>query len=177
MRLLVAAALILVPALAVAQTPRPAPARAAAAEPCTDLLHLFPPGCKTPAGATTLDSAMSSINGELQKITKEIVDKAIADVMAAQTDAKNRGDAISQPCWDANLAFLQLLPIEWAAPPETIGPALGFQVGRDLIAALTGSDAKSMKTACAAMWGDTASIATNALALIGIKAALPALGL
>jgi hypothetical protein len=163
------------PAVAAAQrTPTPRPAPQATPTIC-DPLDLLP-GCRPASGKpVTLDSAMSGINVELQKVTKQIVDAAVTDVTAALTDAKNRNDLISQPCWESNLAFLQLLPIEWQSPPETVGPALAFQIGRDLITALTGSDPKSMKVACAAMWGDTASIATNALALIGIKALIPGL--
>lgn len=137
--------------------------------------------------------SIDQIGQHLQQLEKQIVDKAIADTQAASNDAQLRNDIIAQPCWDAETKFLQLLPIEWVAnpgnpsatppvpaspgPPAEMGPALGIQVSRDLINAITGNDKTSLKVACAAMIGDSTKIVGQLLALLGIKAGLAATGI
>lgn len=128
------------------------------------------PAAAVPAGS--IDAAVSDFNTGVQKITKDIVDKAIADVTAAQTDAQNHNDQISKPCWDANLALLKSLPSQWESPPPSpIGIALGIQIQRDLLNAITGNDAGSLKVACAALWGDQLKIVGNLGALLGVRIA------
>lgn len=129
------------------------------------------PAAAASAPSGSIDSAVSNFNSGIQKITKDLVDKAIADVTAAQTDAQNHNDQISKPCWDANLALLKSLPSQWETPPSPIGIALGIQIQRDLLNAITGNDATSLKVACAALWGDQLRIVGNLGALLGIRIA------
>lgn len=125
-----------------------------------------------PKPATSVDGALQSFGDGIQKIEKALVDKGIADLTAAITDATNHNDNISLPCWKANLALLQSLPSQWENPPSfPIGIALGIQIQRDLLNAITGSDEKSLKVACAALWGDQLKIVANVGALIGIRVA------
>lgn len=128
-----------------------------------------------PATATTTaastDSAIGSFGDSVRKITKELVDKAIADVTAASADAEKHNDLISKPCWDANLKLLQGLPSQWENPPADIGIALGIQIQRDLLNSITGNDTTSLKVACAALWGDQLKIVANVGALIGMRIA------
>jgi hypothetical protein len=147
------------------------------------------PGISLPFVPLTLDQ----IAGKIQQAEKQLIDKAIADTQAASLDAQLRNDIISQPCWDAETKFMQLLPVEWVAspgnptasppvpaspgPPTEMGPALTLQVGRDLINAVTGSDKSSLKVACAAMIGDSTKIVGQLLGLLGIKAGLAAAGI
>ena len=129
------------------------------------------PGAVEPT-AGTVDSALSTFNGNLQKLTKELVDKAIADVTAAQLDATNHNDVISLPCWNANLTLLNGLPTQWQNPPTfPVGLALGIQIQRDLLNSITGDGATSLKVACAALWGDQLKIVANVAALLGIRVA------
>ncbi len=123
----------------------------------------------TAAPAGSVDRAVSSFNDGIQKITKELVDKAITDVTAAQLDAQNHNDQISKPCWDANLTLLKSLPSQWETPPNPIGIALGIQIQRDLLNAITGNDATSLKVACAALWGDQLKIVGQLGLLLGIR--------
>jgi hypothetical protein len=123
------------------------------------------------AGATATDDALSSFGQQIRKITKDLVDKAISDVQAALDDATKHNDAISIPCWQANLDLLKGLPSQWETPPADIGIALGIQIQRDLLNSITGTDAKSLKVACAALWGDQLKIVANVGALLGVKIA------
>ena len=126
----------------------------------------------SPPAAGSIDSAVANFNAGVQKITKDIVDKGIADLNAAITDATNHNDNISLPCWQANLKLLQSLPSQWETPPpQPIGLALGIQIQRDLLNAITGNDATSLKVACAALWGDQLKIVANVGALIGVRIA------
>ncbi len=137
-----------------------------------DIKAATTPTAAKPAPAGSVDAAVSDFNAGIQKITKELVDKAIADVTAAQTDAQNHNDQISKPCWDANLALLKSLPSQWENPPPSpIGIALGIQIQRDLLNAITGNDATSLKVACAALWGDQLKIVANLGTLLGIRIA------
>lgn len=172
-RLLLAAALALAfTGAASAQLPRVKPLTgnivqdiANASKPATS------PGT-TVATAGSVDSALTEFNASIQKLTKDLVDKAIADVTAAQTDAQNHNDMISKPCWDANLSLLKSLPTQWETPPTfPVGLALGIQIQRDLINAITGDSATSLKVACAALWGDQLKIVTEVGALLGVKIA------
>ncbi|TAL43856.1 MAG: hypothetical protein EPN91_05730 [Salinibacterium sp.] len=122
-------------------------------------------------GETTVDKAMGSFGQEVRKITKQLVDKAIVDVQAALDDATKHNDAISIPCWQANLELLKGLPSQWETPPADIGLALGIQIQRDLLNSITGTDAKSLKVACAALWGDQLKIVANVGALLGVRIA------
>ena len=125
----------------------------------------------TTADPGTIDNAFANFNSKVQTITKDLVDKAIADVTAAQTDAQKHNDAISKPCWDSTLTLLQSLPTQWETPPTTIGIALGIQIQRDLLNSITGNDAASLKVACAALWGDQLKIVANVAGLLGIRIA------
>ncbi len=137
----------------------------------TDIEGGAPPAA-TPAPAGSVDAAVSNFNSGIQKITKDIVDKAIADVTAAQTDAQNHNDQISKPCWDANLSLLKSLPSQWENPPPSpLGIALGIQIQRDLLNAITGNDTTSLKVACAALWGDQIKIVGQLGALLGVRIA------
>lgn len=129
------------------------------------------PGATAPT-AGTVDSALSTFNSSLEKLTKELVDKAIADVTAAQLDATNHNDVISLPCWNANLTLLNGLPTQWPTPPTfPVGLALGIQIQRDLLNAITGDSQTSLKVACAALWGDQLKIVANVAAMLGIRIA------
>lgn len=131
-----------------------------------------PAATASSAPSGSVDAAVSNFNAGIQKITKDLVDKAIADVTAAQTDAQNHNDQIAKPCWDANLALLKSLPSQWENPPPSpIGIALGIQIQRDLLNAITGNDAASLKVACAALWGDQLKIVGQLGALLGIRIA------
>jgi hypothetical protein len=135
-------------------------------------LGLKPAGAAgTSNAATATDQAMGSFGAEVRKITKELVDKAIADVQSASDDAAKHNDTILKPCWDANLALLKGLPSQWETPPADIGIALGIQIQRDLLNSITGNDASSLKVACAALWGDQLKIVANVGALLGIRIA------
>lgn len=137
-----------------------------------DIAAARAPSTAAPATAGVVDNALTDFSGQIQKITKDIVDKAISDVTAAQTDAQNHNDQISKPCWDANLALLKSLPTQWENPPTfPVGLALGIQIQRDLLNSITGNDAGSLKVACAALWGDQLKIVANLGALIGVKIA------
>lgn len=120
---------------------------------------------------SSIDTAFADFHTKVQKVTKDLVDKAIADVTAASQDAQNHGDLISKPCWDANLKLLQSLPTQWEHPPAEIGVALGIQIQRDLLEAISGNEATSLKVACAALWGDQLKIVANVGALLGVKIA------
>lgn len=142
-----------------AQFPKPKP-----------LNEIFSPAPKTTA--TTFDSALKEFGDGVQKIEKSLVDKGIADLQAAIKDATSHNDNISLPCWNANLDLLQSLPSQWPEPPTLpMGLALSIQIQRDLLNSITGSDAKSLKVACAALWGDQLKIVANLGALIGIRIA------
>jgi hypothetical protein len=117
------------------------------------------------------DNAMEKFGAEIQKIEKTIVDKAVVDVQAAIDDATNHNDQISLPCWQSTLTLLNGLPTQWPTPPKEIGVALGIQIQRDLINQITGTDAKSLKVACAALWGDQLKILLNIGGMIGIRIA------
>lgn len=129
----------------------------------------FAPKPATPSAG--VDGAVSSFSDNVQKIEKALVDKGIADLTAAITDATNHQDNISLPCWQANLKLLQSLPSQWETPPSPIGIALGIQIQRDILNSITGNDAASLKVACAALWGDQLKIVANVGALIGIRIA------
>jgi hypothetical protein len=118
----------------------------------------------------------NTIGQKLQALAKEVIDKGIADLAAASTDAQNHNDLIAKPCWDAQSAFLKQLPAEWQTPPTDIGPALAIQISRDLINSITGNDQTSLKVACAALIGDQISIINQTLAIVGVAgiAGLPA---
>jgi hypothetical protein len=137
--------------------------------PLPDPLHLNQSQEKT-LPITGTNGGFAAIGGQLQKLTKDIVDHAIDDVTAAQQDATNRNDVIAGPCYDAQLQFMKLLPVEWQTPPTEIGPVLGFQVARDLMNAITGNDKGSLKVACAALVGDQLNILNQLLAMFGIAA-------
>jgi len=156
----------------------PARAQAKKVLPLPDPLHLVTPS-PAPAGAPAPLAAVdfTRVSQQIQKIAKEAVDKGIQDLSAAATDAQNRADKIAKPCWDAQVAFLQLLPVEWATPPAEIGPALTLQIGRDLANAINGNADGSLKVACAALLGDTLSIVNNVMAVVGLKAGLAAVGI
>lgn len=142
-----------------AQFPKPKP-----------LNEIFTPAPKTTT--TTFDSALKEFGDGVQKIEKSLVDKGIADLQAAIKDATSHNDNISLPCWNANLDLLQSLPSQWPEPPTLpMGLALSIQIQRDLLNSITGSDAKSLKVACAALWGDQLKIVANLGALIGIRIA------
>jgi hypothetical protein len=134
-------------------------------------LNIKPTTTAPGPAATSTDEAMSSFGSRVRKITKEIVDKAIADVQSASDDAAKHNDTISKPCWDANLALLKGLPSQWETPPADIGLALGIKIQRDLLNSITGNDASSLKVACAPLWGDQLKIVANVGALLGIRIA------
>jgi hypothetical protein len=130
----------------------------------------------TPAASSTglsaLDSSLKSFGDGVQSVEKSIVDKAIADLNAAITDATNHNDNISLPCWKANLALLQSLPSQWPEPPTLpLGISLSIQLQRDLLNSITGNDVTSLKVACAALLGDQLKIVANVGALLGIRIA------
>lgn len=146
-----------------------------------DPLHLNTPKAGSPS-TTAVSNPLASLNfdtigQDLQKVVKDVVDKGIADLTAASTDAKNRNDVIAQPCWDAQSAFLKLLPVEWATPPTEVGPALAIQISRDLLNAVTGSEQGSLKVACAALLGDQISIINQVMAIVGLQAIAAPVGL
>lgn len=127
------------------------------------------------ASATTNTLAgvnFGNIGQKLQAVAKDVIDKGIADLTAASTDAQNHNDLIAKPCWDAQVKFLQQLPAEWQTPPTDIGPALAIQISRDLLNGITGNDQGSLKVACAALIGDQITIINQTLAIIGVTAAL-----
>lgn len=118
------------------------------------------------------DNAVQGFNDGVQKIEKAIVDRGIADLQAAIKDATEHDDKISLPCWKANLALLQSLPSQWPEPPSLpMGIALSIQVQRDLMNTINGNDEKSLKVACAALWGDQLKIVAKLGALLGIRIA------
>lgn len=124
------------------------------ATPLKDPLNLFTvsPVAPTVAG---FDTVLNKFGAKIQTVEKDLADKVIADLNAAITDATNHNDAISLPCWQANLKLAMALPAEWANPPTLpIGIALSIQIQRDLLNAITSNDPGSLKVACAALWGD-----------------------
>lgn len=139
-----------------------------------DPLGLVKPKASAPAAAATADPlaglSMEDIGKKLQAVAKDVVDKGISDLTAASTDAQNRKDQISQPCWDSQIAFLKLLPVEWQTPPTEIGPALAIQISRDLVNSVTGNDPGSLKVSCAALLGDQLNIVNQVLAVVGVQA-------
>jgi hypothetical protein len=143
-----------------------------------DPLHLNTP---VPTAGTAATNTLAGVNfttigQKLQAIAKDVIDKGIADLGAASTDAQNHNDKIAQPCWDAQVAFLKQLPSEWQTPPTDIGPALAIQISRDLLNTITGNDVTSLKVACAALIGDQITIINQTLSIIGVAgiAGLPA---
>lgn len=134
------------------------------------------PAANTAATAPLSGINFNTIGQKLQALAKDVIDKGIADLSAASTDAQNHNDLIAKPCWDAQSAFLKQLPAEWQTPPTEIGPALAIQISRDLINSITGNDQSSLKVACAALIGDQISIINQTLAIVGIAgiAGLPA---
>lgn len=118
-------------------------------------------------GAVNYDS----IGDKLQAVVKDVIDKAITDLGAASKDAAGQvpPDLISQPCWDAQVAFLKLLPAEWPDPPKDVGPALAIQIGRDLRRALTGDQRGTIKVDCAALFGDELAQVGKLGSLLGLK--------
>lgn len=119
--------------------------------------------------ANPAEAAFDQLHQGLQKVAKDAADHALADLNAALTDATNRADEISKPCWKAQIDFIGLLPVMWAQPPAEIGLALGIQIKRDLLTAMTGSQTGSIKVACAALFGDEMKIFVNVGALFGLR--------
>lgn len=127
-------------------------------KPLPDPLQLFTPKSNSQPALATLDSQLNSVGAKFQALEKDIADKVINDLNAAITDATNHNDAISLPCWQANLKLAQALPAEWQTPPTLpLGIALAIQIQRDILSAITSNDAGSLKVACAALWGDQLS--------------------
>ena len=126
---------------------------------------------KSAAPTEGVDATFAKFSADVSKLEKKIVDAAIVDVQAALDDANKHNDQISAPCWQANLDLLKGFPTQWDNPPTDIGIALGIQIQRDILNAVTGTDAKSLKVACAALWGDQLRIVANLGALIGIRIA------
>ncbi len=169
MRIALAIILLLIGSAAQAQTtPRPRPALTGNIVNDIAAAQGAPKATASPV-AGPVDSAVASFSDSIQKIEKQFVDKGIADLQAAITDATNHNDIISLPCWQANLKLLQSLPSQWETPPSPIGIALGIQIQRDILNAITGNDATSLKVACAALWGDQLKIVANVGALIGVR--------
>lgn len=162
-KLFVALVLSLIVSPALAQAPKPR------VNLPFDPLHL---NTASPAAAATTNTLagvnFNTIGQKLQAVAKEVIDKGIADLSAASTDAQNHNDLIAKPCWDAQVAFLKQLPAEWQTPPTDIGPALAIQISRDLLNSITGNDQSSLKVACAALIGDQLSIINQTLALVGV---------
>lgn len=142
----------------------------------TDLKGGVPAPTKQATTNTVAGLNFNTIGEKLQAVTKDVLDKAIADLTAASADAQVHNDKISQPCWDAQAAFLKSLPAEQATPPTEIGPALAIQISRDILNSVTGNDASSLKVSCAALIGDQLSIINQTLGLVGLAgiAGLPA---
>lgn len=134
-----------------------------------DIAATRPPPAVTPSGAVNYDG----LGAQFQTIVRDVIDKAIADLSAASKDAagQNPPDLISQPCWDAQIAFLKLLPAEWSEPPTNVGPALAIQIGRDLRRALTGDQRGTIKVDCAALFGDELAQITKLGSILGLKIA------
>jgi hypothetical protein len=131
----------------------------------------------TAATTNTLSGVnFNTIGQKLQAVAKDVIDKGIADLTAASTDAQNHNDLISKPCWDAQIGFLKQLPSEWQTPPTDIGPTLAIQISRDLLNSVTGNEQTSLKVACAALIGDQINIINQTLAIVGVAgiAGLPA---
>lgn len=126
-------------------------------------------GLKPAASANPVEAAFDHLHAGLQKVAKDVADKALADLTAALADAKNHNDAISLPCWQAQIDFIGQLPVMWSTPPAEIGLALGIQIKRDLLTAVTGSQPGSIKVACAALFGDEMKIFANVGALFGLR--------
>lgn len=141
--------------------------------PKADFSNLAPkPAAPAVTGETKMDTALQNFGDGVRKIEKAVVDKGIDDLTAAIKDAENHDDQISLPCWRANLKLLQSLPSQWETPPTfPVGIALGIQIQRDIINTVTGSDAGSIKVACAALWGDQLKIVANVAGLIGVRIA------
>ena len=131
-----------------------------------DPLNLAGKPAVAPTSIPSID--FSSVGKKLQAVAKDIVDKGIADTMAASLDAQNHNDLISKPCWDAQTGFLKQLPVEWQTPPTDIGPALAIQISRDLLNTINGNEATSLKVACAALIGDQLHIINQTLAIVGV---------
>lgn len=116
----------------------------------------------------TLDSQLASFGKKIQEVNKDLADKVIADVTAAATDATNRNDLVSLPCWNSINDFAKQLPAEWATPPALpIGPALSIQIGRDLVNAISSNGSNSIKVACAALIGDQLTQVVQLAAMFG----------
>lgn len=120
-----------------------------------DPLNVFTPAAAPASSIAGFDSLLNKFGSNIQKVEKDLADKVITDLNAAIADATTHNDAISLPCWKANLALVQNLPAEWPTPPALpVGVALSIQIQRDLLNAITSNDAGSLKVACAALWGD-----------------------
>lgn len=171
MRTLIAATLtlgLLLPGAAYAQAPR------AVARPFVPTGNLANDIAATKGAPVTTASGgvnYDSLGSQFQAVIKDVVDKAILDLAAASKDAggQNPPDLISQPCWDAQIAFLRLLPVEWPDPPKDAGPALVIQIGRDLRRALTGDQRGTIKVDCAALFGDELAQVGKLGSLLGLK--------
>jgi hypothetical protein len=119
-----------------------------------------------------ITSALQQFNDGVSNVEKTVVDTALNDVNNAILDASNHNDQISLPCWQSIKLLLDIAPSEWPTPPTNpIGIALGIQIQRDFLNSIMGTQATSLKVACAALWGDQLQIITQVGALLGVRIA------
>jgi hypothetical protein len=117
--------------------------------------------CSTLPSATNADFAQAIATGKQALIT---------DLQAAEKDAHAHKDEIAETCYTAEIRFLQNIPAV-APPPQPTGPVLLFQMKRDVVGALDGTDPESVKVACAPLWVDEQqefARFTTTLAALGI---------
>lgn len=123
----------------------------------------------TPAPAPVANNPLQQLNAF-----------TIADLQAASADAhaqpdgpgcaKGTGDCTAWPCYDALAGLVATLPT--SVPNQTVGVALAFQKGRDLVNGVSGvaGPLASLNRACAPLVIDTQTL-LNKLLLLGAGAA------
>ena len=137
------------------------------------MLGLLALGGPTPARAATLTATSDPLSLFITGLTNAIktgTTSLLADLQAADTDAIAHNDTISDPCYKAEISFVQGIP-SLASPAGPIGPIQLFQIKRDVQNAFAGGIPNSLKIACGPLWLDeTGAFAkfTAALAAVGI---------
>ena len=146
-----------------------------------------------PATAPAAALPATFANADLVTVLTNLKTKTVADLTAAEADATANGDAISQPCYPAEITWINSLP---AVPSLTLpgpttanpspGPILLYQQARDtrhsvesltaqIKTALAAGIPTSVKLGCAALLIDEQTFFNKLLTLAGGAAAMNAL--
>lgn len=133
------------------------------------LVALGQPQARAATLAVSTDPLTMFISG-LSTALKNGSTSLVADLQAADADAIAHNDTISDPCYKAEISFVQGIP-SLTAPAGPIGPIQLFQIKRDVQGAFAAGIPNSLKLGCGPLWLDEQSVFakfTAALAGVGI---------